>query len=39
MSNKTDRDIQLKWLKRKRAILVAREDLIAFTQLMKPDPN
>jgi len=39
MSNKTDRDIQLKWLKRKRAIMTAREDLIAFTQLMMPDPN
>jgi predicted phage terminase large subunit-like protein len=34
-----DEDIQLKLLKRKRAILAARDDLIAFTQLMMPDPN
>jgi len=39
MSKKTDEAIQLKLLKRKRAILAAREDLIAFTQLMMPDPN
>src|SRR5215468_808392 len=26
-------------LRRKRAILAAREDLIAFTQLIMPDPN
>ena len=35
----TDKDIQRKLLKRKRAILAARDDLIAFTQLMMPDPN
>ena len=29
----------LQLLKRKRAILAARQDLIAFTQLMMPDPN
>ena len=29
----------LQLLRRKRAILAAREDLIAFTQLMMPDPN
>ena len=32
-----DRRIAL--LKRKRAILRARQDLIAFTELMMPDPN
>ena len=35
----TSRAQQLKLLKRKRAILRAREDLIAFTELMMPDPN
>ena len=35
----TTEGAQLKLLKRKRAILAAREDLIAFTQLMMPDPN
>ena len=34
-----DKERQLKLLRRKRAILAAREDLIAFTQLMMPDPN
>lgn len=34
---KNERRIAL--LKRKRAILLARQDLIAFTQLMMPDPN
>jgi predicted phage terminase large subunit-like protein len=32
-------DRYLLLLKRKRAILAARRDLIAFTQLMMPDPN
>ena len=32
-------DRRLALLKRKRAILAARDDLIAFTQLMMPDPN
>jgi predicted phage terminase large subunit-like protein len=35
----SDRDIRLKLLKRQRAILAARDDLMAFTQLMMPDPN
>jgi predicted phage terminase large subunit-like protein len=35
----TTADRKLKLLKRKRAVLAAREDLIAFTQLMMPDPN
>lgn len=35
--NDPARHLQL--LKRKRAILVARDDLIAFTRLMMPDPN
>jgi predicted phage terminase large subunit-like protein len=32
-------DRHLMLLKRKRALLAARDDLIAFTQLMMPDPN
>ena len=32
-------DRRLLLLKRKRAILMARDNLIAFTQLMMPDPN
>jgi predicted phage terminase large subunit-like protein len=35
----TEKDQLRKLLKRKRAILTARNDLIAFTQLMMPDPN
>ena len=35
----TSRAQQLRLLKRKRAILRARDDLIAFTELMMPDPN
>jgi predicted phage terminase large subunit-like protein len=35
----SDRRRYLLLLKRKRAILAAREELIAFTQLMMPDPN
>ena len=39
MTKTPDKERQLKLLRRKRAILAAREDLIAFTQLMMPDPN
>jgi len=39
MSTKAEQDVRLKLLKRKRAVLTARDDLIAFTQLMMPDPN
>ena len=35
----TDSAHYLRLLKRKRAVLAARDDLIAFTQLMMPDPN
>ena len=35
----TSKAQQLRLLKRKRAILAARDDLIAFTELMMPDPN
>jgi predicted phage terminase large subunit-like protein len=35
----TEADRYLLLLRRKRAIIAARNDLIAFTQLMMPDPN
>jgi len=39
MTKTPEQERQLRLLRRKRAILRARDDLIAFTQLMMPDPN